>query len=59
MDALPPNLAATAASAIVRKAEQQAEERVKLRFLEEKKRQAAEMRAAEARKRQAGSHGRK
>ena len=61
MDSLPPNLVTTAATAIVRQAEQmkQAEQREKIRLREEKRRREAEMRAAEARKRQAGTHGKK
>mgnify|MGYP000200684859 CR=1 FL=1 len=62
MDSLPPNLVRTAATAIVRQAEQmkQAEQREKMRLKEEeKRRRQAEMRAAEARKGQAGIHGKK
>jgi|GEM_PF-4499906 hypothetical protein len=57
MDSLPPNLAATAATAIVRKAEEmkRAEQLEEIRFKEAKRRREAAMRAAEADKRQAGT----
>lgn len=61
MDSLPPNLAATAASAIVRQAEQmkKAEQAEKMRLKEAARRREAAMRAAEAAKRQAGTTGKK
>ena len=48
MDSLPPNLAATAATAIVRKAEEmkRAEQLEEIRFKEAKRRREAAMRAA-------------
>lgn len=61
MDSLPPNLAANAAAAIVRQAEQmkKAEAAEKMRLKEAERRREAAMRAAEAAKRQAGTTGKK